>query len=183
MSGDIRFTKTARDWRRNIVLQKLSKGYTQAEIAKELNIHPSTISLDVQYLKTKAQEELKTHIQEVIPFEFQKGRQAIFNLIKKANEILENSSDDPKLQLQVINVLTNLWMANSNLNSEGNIIEQAYRKVQTLLEIHERRSEEAVFSEADLKDEDTNPDREPTKITTIDDADTAPEPEEETEEE
>jgi DNA-binding NarL/FixJ family response regulator len=35
------------EWRRNMVLSKLVQGHSQAEIAKELKLHPSTISLDV----------------------------------------------------------------------------------------------------------------------------------------
>jgi DNA-binding NarL/FixJ family response regulator len=42
-------TKNMIEWRRNTVLSKLAKGYSQAEIAKELQLHPSTISLDVQF--------------------------------------------------------------------------------------------------------------------------------------
>jgi IS30 family transposase len=181
ISEDIKFIRTAIDWRRQIVLQKLSKGWSQSDIARDLHLHPSTISLDVQFLREQSQRELQTHIKEVIPFEYQKSKQAIQDLIRKANEILDANSEDPKLQLSVINVLTNLWMANSNINSQGDIIQQAYDKVSTLEEIQKRRSEEAVFSEQDLKDEDVNSD--PVKITTIDEQDTAPEPEEETEEE
>jgi hypothetical protein len=45
-------------------------GWSQAEIAKELQLHPSTISLDVQYLKEQAKEELQSHISERLPFEY-----------------------------------------------------------------------------------------------------------------
>jgi DNA-binding NarL/FixJ family response regulator len=70
MSNNFKFSKTAIEWRRNTVLQKLAKGYSQADIAKELQLHPSTISLDVQFLKEQAQRELIVHIKEVIPFEY-----------------------------------------------------------------------------------------------------------------
>ena len=86
-------------------------------MAEELQLHPSTISLDVQYLKTKAQEELRTHIQERIPFEYQRSRQAINDLIRRANEILDNTKDDPKTQLQVINTLANLLARNMSLTT------------------------------------------------------------------
>jgi DNA-binding NarL/FixJ family response regulator len=51
MSDNFKFTKSAIEWRRNTVLAKLAKGYSQSDIAKELQLHPSTISLDVQFLK------------------------------------------------------------------------------------------------------------------------------------
>jgi hypothetical protein len=50
-----RYTKDMIGWRRDFVLQKLSKGWSQIQISKELQLHPSTISLDVQYLREQAQ--------------------------------------------------------------------------------------------------------------------------------
>jgi IS30 family transposase len=69
-----RYTKDMISWRRDFVLQKLSKGWSQTQISKELQLHPSTISLDVQYLKEQAQQDLQTHIKETIPFEFKKSK-------------------------------------------------------------------------------------------------------------
>jgi hypothetical protein len=134
-------------WRRDFVLQKLSKGWSQSDISKELQLHPSTVSLDVQYLRAASQRELQTHIKETIPFEFKKSKQAIQDLIRKANEILEKTNDE-KIQMQIINTLANLHAANMNLNSEGNIIQQAYNKVQILGEIQKR----AVVSAEDVKE-------------------------------
>jgi hypothetical protein len=51
--------------------------------------------------------------------------------------------------MQIINTLANLHAANMNLNSEGNIIQQAYDKVQALEEIQKRN---AVFSDDDVKE-------------------------------
>ena len=143
-----RYTKDMIGWRRDFVLQKLSKGWSQIQISKELQLHPATISLDVQFLREKAQQDLQTHIKETIPFEFKKSKQAISDLILKANEILEKTNDE-KIQMQIINTLANLHAANMNLNSEGNIIQQAYDKVQTLEEIQKR----AVVSTASTDEE------------------------------
>lgn len=139
--------------RRSKILELLSKGYTnQAEIARTLNISEPTVSRDVSFLKEQAQEELRTHIQERIPFEYQRSRQAINDLIRRANEILDNTKDDPKTQLQVINTLANLWAGNMSLTTDGSTIEQAYKRVQTLEEIQKRSSEEAVFSDKEVKE-------------------------------
>jgi len=64
-----RYTKDMISWRRDFVLQKLSQGWNQTQIAKELKLHTSTISLDAQYLKERARNELKTHLTERLPFE------------------------------------------------------------------------------------------------------------------
>ena len=159
-----RYTKDMIGWRRDFVLQKLSKGWSQTQISKELQLHPATISLDVQFLREQAQQELQTHIKETIPFEFKKSKQAISDLILKANEILEKTNDE-KIQMQIINTLANLHAANMNLNSEGNIIQQAYDKVQTLEEIQKRAVVSTASTDEEAK-EDFQEDEEPTSTPT-----------------
>ncbi|MDQ3839895.1 MAG: helix-turn-helix domain-containing protein, partial [Thermoproteota archaeon] len=70
MSDNFKYTKNMIEWRRNMVITYLAKGWSQTEIAKELKIHPSTISLDVQWLKEKSQKELETNIESKIPLEY-----------------------------------------------------------------------------------------------------------------
>ena len=80
MSDDFKFTKSAIEWRRNTVLTKLAKGYSHSDIAKELQLHPSTITLDAQFLKEQAQQELETHIHETIPLEYKRAKTGLDNL-------------------------------------------------------------------------------------------------------
>lgn len=191
MSSGFKYDRINIELRRGLVLELLSKGETnQSVIAKKLNVSPALISLDVQYLREKAQEEVQTHIQEVIPFEYKRSRVALNNLIQRANEILDKTKDDPKMQLQVINTLAYLWAEKRSSTTDGSIIEQAYKRVKTLEEIQKRdtslNNEEAVFSEDDIKEEaESEPSN--TKITTIDDQDTdtalEPDPEEDPREE
>ena len=61
-----------RDWRRNIVQQLLVRGYSQWDIADELQIDQSTVSRDIQCLRQQASENLKSHIQNKLPEEYQR---------------------------------------------------------------------------------------------------------------
>jgi predicted transcriptional regulator len=99
MSDDFKFTKSAIEWRRNTVLSKLAKGYSQSDIAKELQLHPSTISLDVQYLKERARNELKTHLTERLPFEHARVTNGIIDLLRKTHEIYSVSYESIVLSL------------------------------------------------------------------------------------
>jgi hypothetical protein len=153
MSENFKHTKNMIEWRRNTVLSKLSKGYTQADIAKELHLHPSTISLDVQFLKEQARENLHTHIKEKLPFEHSRAMTGINDLLKKANDILDNTKD-PKLQLQTINVLANLYAGILTMATDGGIIQQAMEKVETLEDI--KRGEFENSNEEPATDEDAD---------------------------
>ena len=47
------------DWRRNKVQQLLVRGYSQWDVAEELQIDQSTVSRDVHYLRQNAQANLQ----------------------------------------------------------------------------------------------------------------------------
>jgi predicted transcriptional regulator len=49
------------DWRRDKVQQLLVRGYSQWDVAKELQIDQSTVSRDVQYLTSSPSESSKTY--------------------------------------------------------------------------------------------------------------------------
>jgi transcriptional regulator with XRE-family HTH domain len=128
---NIKFTKTAIDWRRNIVLQRLSKGWSQSDIARELKLHPSTISLDVQYLKIKAQDELRKHITEVVPFEYARAVTGINDILRRATDILDKTTD-PRLQYQYMTLLIQVYGSILSMATEKGVIEQAMKKVEQL---------------------------------------------------
>jgi FixJ family two-component response regulator len=89
-----KFTKSAIQWRRDMVLSKLVKGHSQADIARELQIHPSTISLDVQFLREKSKKDMESHLSEVLPFIYAKSVEGINNVLKRISEILEKAYQD-----------------------------------------------------------------------------------------
>ena len=91
MSDNFKYDRKLIEWRRNMVISYLAKGWDQQSIADELKVHPSTISLDVQWLKEKAQKELKTHIESKIPLEYTRAMTGLNNILKKANETLEKA--------------------------------------------------------------------------------------------
>jgi predicted transcriptional regulator len=119
------------EWRRNTVLSKLARGMNQTEIAKELQLHPSTISLDVQYLKEQAKEELQTHISDRLPFEYNRAVTGINNILKKANETLDKATDT-KTQLQTMGLLAELYKSIMSLATDGGIVERAMKMVKGL---------------------------------------------------
>jgi hypothetical protein len=134
MSENIKHTKKALEWRRSFVLSKLSVGWTQQEIAAALHLHPSTISLDVQFLREEARNNLRYHLQEKLPFEHLRAVTGINGLVKKANDILDDTKDR-RLQLQTINTLANLYAGIITMTSDANIIQQAMERVEQLEDI------------------------------------------------
>ena len=60
------------EWRRAKVLELSSKGHNQSEIAKIMQVGISTINRDAIFLRQQAQENLKIHVQQKLPEEYQR---------------------------------------------------------------------------------------------------------------
>ena len=63
-----------------------SRGYSQSEIARKLNVNQSTVSRDMSELKKKARGSLDLYVKEEIPNEFQ-------FYISGLNQIIKNLWD------------------------------------------------------------------------------------------
>jgi hypothetical protein len=69
----------------------LSQGNTQSDIAKTLHVGEATISRDISYLRQQAQENLKTHVQDKLPEEYQNCMVGINQVLKICWEIVNKS--------------------------------------------------------------------------------------------
>ena len=79
------------EWRRAKVLELSSQGHTQIEIATNLQIDKSVISRDIAYLRQQATKNLKTHIQDKLPEEYQNCMTGINQVLKICWEIVNKS--------------------------------------------------------------------------------------------
>jgi hypothetical protein len=128
---DRKFTKSAIKWRRDMVFSKLVKGCTQAEIARELKIHPSTISLDVQFLKEQSKKELETHLSDRLPFEYARAMEGINNVLKRVSEISESAADN-KTKMECLKLQMELYKSLVSMATDGGIIEKAMKMVKII---------------------------------------------------
>src|ERR671911_2480292 len=126
-----KFTKSAIQWRRDMVLSKLVKGYSQADIAKELQLHPSTISLNVQYLKEQAKKELETHLSDRLPFEYARAMTGINNVLKRVSKISDSAVDN-KTKMECLKLQMELYKSLVSMATDGGIIEKAMKMVKII---------------------------------------------------
>lgn len=78
------------------VLLYHSKGFTQSEIARKLNVNQSTVSRDLIEIKKKARSSLELYVKEEIPNEFQIYISGLSEIIKNLWEIVEDK-ENPKI--------------------------------------------------------------------------------------
>jgi transcriptional regulator len=73
-----------------------SKGFSQSEIAKKLNVNQSTVSRDVDEIRRKARKTLDLYMKEDIPNELQIYISGLNEITKNLWEIVEDKQN-PKI--------------------------------------------------------------------------------------
>ena len=75
------------------MLELSSQGHSQTDIADTLHVNKPVINRDMAYLKQQAQENLKTHIQDKLPEEYQNCMTGINQVLKICWEIVNKSKN------------------------------------------------------------------------------------------
>lgn len=79
--------------RRQRVMVLLTKGLKGYQIAKELNLAPSTISHDINYLSKESNNNLKSLVKETLPFLYQSSLEGIRNVLNECWNIYQSDNE------------------------------------------------------------------------------------------
>jgi hypothetical protein len=109
-------TKMQVEWRRAKVLELLSKGDSQSEIAKTLQVDLSIISRDVYFLRQQAKTNIKKYIDERLPEEYEKCLVGLTAITKEAWNTAANT-EDKREKIQALSLAKDCYyMKNNGLN-------------------------------------------------------------------
>ena len=142
MEGSTKNTVKQIQWRRTKVLELSSQGNTQSDIAKTLHVGEATISRNISSLRQQAQINLKTHINDKLPEEYQNCMVGINQVLKICWEIVNKSRNndnggqtvtmtDNKTVLQALALINDCNKYKMDLTTNGVVITDAIRFVQT----------------------------------------------------
>lgn len=147
------------DWRRDKVLELSVKGHNQTDISKILRIHKSTISRDIEYLRTLAKENIKQHIEERLPYEYEQCLQGITQIIQQAWTISENARDEEKREkLQSLSLAKDCYSIKMDLLTNSNLLKDSIKFVESkkeekILE-YKKLEKEAVIDREEKNEDD-----------------------------
>jgi hypothetical protein len=138
------------EWRRNQVLGLSSKGHTGTEIAKILQVERSLVSRDMIFLRQRAQENLKMHVQQKLPEEYQRCLTGMNQVLKLSWQIANNNNNgkqngqnhnenddntltigDDRTRLQALSLINDCYKYIMDLTTNGVVITDAIKFVQT----------------------------------------------------
>jgi hypothetical protein len=112
------------DWRRDRVLELSSQGYSQSDISTVLQMDKSVISRDIAHLRHRARENLKRHIHQTIPEEYQKACNTL-NQVLRMTWAIVSKTEDEKTRLQALVLINDVNKYRTELVTNGVIVNDA----------------------------------------------------------
>ena len=116
------------EWRRHQVLELSSKGYSQSEIARTLQIDRSIISRDCSYLREQSKQNIRKYIDERLPEEYEKCLVGISSILKEAWNTA-NSPEGRKDKLHALSLAKDCYSMKLDLLTNASIVEDALKFV------------------------------------------------------
>ena len=118
------------EWRRTKVLELLSKGDSQSEIAKTLQVDLSIISRDVYFLRQQANYNIKRYIDERLPEEYEKCLVGL-NAITKEAWNTSQQTEDKREKIQALSLAKDCYSMKLELLTNATVVDDAIRFVST----------------------------------------------------
>ena len=116
------------EWRRDKVLELLSKGDSQSEIAKVLQVDLSIISRDVYFLRQQAKDSIKRYIDERLPEEYEKCLVGLTAITKEAWNAAANT-EDKREKIQALSLAKECYSMKLDLLTNATVVDYAIRFV------------------------------------------------------
>jgi hypothetical protein len=121
-------TKMQVEWRRTKVLELLSKGTSQSEIAKVLQVDLSIISRDVYYLRQHAKSNIKRYIDERLPEEYEKCLVGLTAILREAWNTSQQA-EDRREKIQALSLAKECYSMKLDLLTNATVVDDAIRFV------------------------------------------------------
>jgi predicted transcriptional regulator len=128
MCANFKYDKENITLRRGRVLELAARGKSQIQIAQELGVSNSLISLDLQFIRTQAQEHLQTHIQDTVVLQWEKTMSGLQQVLQKVWDIAEHSEKTSE-KLEAYGLINNCYKYINDMSTDSTIISKALKFV------------------------------------------------------
>jgi predicted transcriptional regulator len=116
------------EWRRRQLFELSSKGQSQTEIARTLQISESTISRDLDYLREQAKTNIKRYIDERLPEEYEKCLVGLNAITKEAWNTAQNT-EDKREKIHALALAKECYSMKLDLLTNATVVDDAIRCV------------------------------------------------------
>src|ERR671910_2831321 len=122
------------EWRRAKVLELSSQGRSQREIADTIHVGIGTVNRDLAYLNKQAQDNLKSHVQERLPEQYQKCINGLNQVLKIGWNIVNSDSSSAANRLQALALISDSYKYVMDLTTNAVVITDAIKYVQSKMD-------------------------------------------------
>jgi hypothetical protein len=150
-------TKMQVEWRRAKVLELLSKGDSQSEIAKVLQVGLSIISRDVYFLGQQSKSNIKKYIDERLLEEYEKCLVGLNAITREAWNTAQQT-EDKREKIQALSLAKECYSMKLDLLTNATVVDNAIRFVSDKSKDKEKMESSFTFSN---NNEDDKESREP----------------------
>ena len=154
--NSLKYERANIELRRSKVLDLLAQGTPQNQIAQQLNISPSCVSLDIQYLEETAKENIEKHIHETLPMQYAKTQAGLYQVLRKTWEIVNKDHVDDKTKLQSLALINDSYRLLMELVSDGSVIKEAMAFVKRVLVPSEQEENKVIEELQNQGHDETN---------------------------
>jgi hypothetical protein len=151
-------TKMQVEWRRAKVLELLSKGDNQSEIAKTLQVDLSIISRDVYFLRQQAKANIKRYIDELLPEEYEKCLVGLTAITKEAWNTAHNT-ENKREKIQALSLAKDCYSMKLDLLTNATVVDDAIRFVSEKSKERMKSSDNTNEKEKESKEPDYDEDK------------------------
>jgi hypothetical protein len=110
-----------------------------SQIADIIQVGIGTVNRDLAFLNKQAQDNLKTHIQEKLPEQYQKCINGLNQVLKMGCNIVNGDSSSPANRLQALALVSDSYKYQMDLTTNGVVITDAVQGQMDHLNIAEKR--------------------------------------------
>ena len=135
-------------WRRDKVVELRGIGLIYAEIAQQLQVSTALIGTDVQYLRSKAKENIKQYTTEHLPEQYQVCMAALDTVLKNAFVIMTKSEDNRE-KLQAMQLFKDTHLVKLELLSNATTTDSALSYIRNKQQQSKSRQETHLDSPDD----------------------------------
>jgi DNA-binding Lrp family transcriptional regulator len=121
-------TKIQVEWRRRQVFELSSKGHSQVEIAKTLQISESTISRDLDYLKQQSKKNIRRYVDERLPEEYEKCLVGLTAILREAWSTSQQA-EDRREKIQAFSLAKECYSMKLDLLTNATVVDDAIKFV------------------------------------------------------
>jgi conjugal transfer/entry exclusion protein len=118
-------------WRRQKIFSLLVQGITSTyDLASALHISQSTAAGDVQFLKSQATEQMRTHISERLPWEYRICTEGMAEVLRYAWSLIQQ--EDARNKVAILSLIVQCYKDLLDLSTNATVVTDALQQVERM---------------------------------------------------